>query len=176
MPVHRSTQQNCRGSDGPKQPIPELAVPWYCLHQRTNADRKLLRMPLNQRCTIMTNVFWFSQSACLCPSSCENNDARQMRMTDQETRRLRPSATLRSTWDMNWNDHPGQSSCSPVEYRRTHKLFFSCPAMHAQHGPDAMPAPPCQLVAVLLPWFRLEYCFVIRRTLRSVTTGASTAH
>ena len=33
-------------------------------------------------------------TACLCPNSCENNDARQMRMTDQETRH--PSDVSRS--------------------------------------------------------------------------------
>ena len=40
-----------------------------------------------------------------------------------------------------------------------------------------MPAPPSRFVAAVLPpSFRLEYCFVIRKTLRSVTTGASAAH
>ena len=40
---------------------------------------------MDQRCTTMTKVFVLHH-ACLCPNSCENNDARQMRMIDQETR------------------------------------------------------------------------------------------
>ena len=47
---------------------------------RTIADADEPKMHDNDKCE-----FNF-QHACLCPNSCENNDARQMRMIDQETR------------------------------------------------------------------------------------------
>ena len=50
------------------------------------------------------------------------------------------------------------------------ELVFSCP------GPNALPAPPSQLVAALTPLFRLEYCFAVRKRLRCVTTAAPTTH
>ena len=41
---------------------------------------------VNQRCTTMAKLVFVFRTACLCPNSCEtNDDARQMRMTHQDT-------------------------------------------------------------------------------------------
>ena len=40
---------------------------------------------MNQRCTVMTKTCFTFQPECLSPNSCATNDARQMRMTDEDT-------------------------------------------------------------------------------------------
>ena len=55
-------------------------------------------------------------------------------------------------------------------------IIFSCPITHVPLDPDVPPVPPSQFLAVLQPLLRFECCFVIRKTLRSVTTSASIAH
>ena len=40
---------------------------------------------MNQRCTIMTELVYVFQTASLCPNSYATSDARQMRVTDEDT-------------------------------------------------------------------------------------------
>ena len=78
-PTNTPTDQNCHS--------PEVAVSWYCFHQHTNTNRNTTRgRQMIQGCLMF-------QPASLCPNSWENNDARQMRMTDKETRHLSADPT-----------------------------------------------------------------------------------
>ena len=56
-----------------------IVILWLVQHrrQRTIADADGPKMHDNDKGVLFS---------CLCPNSCENNDARQMRMIDQETR------------------------------------------------------------------------------------------
>ena len=57
-----------------------LLPPAHQHKPKTVADANGPKMHDNDKGVFMV------QPVCLCPNSCENNDARQMRMTDQETR------------------------------------------------------------------------------------------
>ena len=61
-----------------------------------------------------------------------------------------------------WHDHSGQSLCSPVNIGAMPIVRVSTSGAVVAFG----------VLSTCL--FRHEYCFVIRRTLRTITTGAST--
>ena len=86
-PVHQHTDQNCHGCEGPKnlhqkwQDRDAAAVPPTHRHIKKNiADANGPKMHDDDKGVLC------SQPACLCPNSCENGDARQMRMTDKDTK------------------------------------------------------------------------------------------
>ena len=77
---------NCHGCECPLSLYQKRSTVAQTHPTRQRQLEKLSQMPTDQRCTIMTKAPWFSQPACLCPKSCENKDARQMSVMDQETR------------------------------------------------------------------------------------------
>ena len=86
-PVHQHTNQNCHGCEGPKnlhqkwQDRDAAAVPPTHRHiQKNIADANGPKMQIDDKSVLC------SQPACLCPNSCDNGDARQMRMTDKDTK------------------------------------------------------------------------------------------
>ena len=71
-PAH-TKNKNFRGCAS-RQSIPEVAVLWYCFHQHTNADRKLSRMPIDQKMHDNDKKrFWFSN-----PHACARTAVRTM--------------------------------------------------------------------------------------------------